>query len=174
LVSIPPRRRVLLFLVNLGPAHRLQLPAGSSGSRNAPPRLQSSGRRYLALTRYCYYQYCMVYGIQTIVWRGSRILPIHRAIVLHQGGQCRWAEGMKGWLIRVQTTRSETISCKGQKVRCRDPLAALPCAHRVQLPAGTVALGRRSVFSCTGRYHDTQVVTVIILLHYAYTHLQQN
>jgi len=63
--------------------------------------------------------------ITNIVWciayeknirRGSRILPKNRAIVLHQGGQCRWAGGMKGWLIRAQQPRRKTISCKGQRV----------------------------------------------------------
>jgi len=72
--------------------------------------------RHLAFTRYCYYQYGMVYSIQTGVRKGSRILPNNRAIVLHQGGQCRWAGGMKGWLIRPQQPRSQTISCKGQSV----------------------------------------------------------
>jgi len=56
----------------------------------------------LGITRYCYYQYCKVYSTQIGVWMGSRILPNHRAIVLHQGGKCRWAGRMKGWLIRAQ------------------------------------------------------------------------
>ena len=47
----------------------------------------------LAFTRYCHYQYCMVYSLQTKFRRGSRILPNDRAIVLHQGWQCRWAGG---------------------------------------------------------------------------------
>jgi len=50
----------------------------------------------LALTRYCYYQYCMVYSVQTGGRKGSRILPNSRAIVLQQCGQCRWAWGMTG------------------------------------------------------------------------------
>jgi len=44
----------------------------------------------------------------------SLILSNNRAIVLHQGGQCRWAGGMKGWLIRAQQPRRKRISCKGQ------------------------------------------------------------
>jgi len=44
------------------------------------------------------------------------ILPNSRAIVLHQGGQCRWAQHMKGWLIRSKQSRSEGTSCKGQPV----------------------------------------------------------
>jgi len=72
----------------------------------------------LAFTRYCYYQYCMVHSIRTRVRRGSRLLPNNRAIVLHQGGQCRWAGGMKGWLIRAQQPRRNTISCKGQATGC--------------------------------------------------------
>ena len=46
--------------------------------------------------------------------RGGRILRESRAIVLQQCGQCRWAGEIKGGLIRVQTARSKTISCKGQ------------------------------------------------------------
>jgi len=39
-----------------------------------------------AFTRYCYYQYCMVYGIQTGGRRVGRILLNRRAIVLHRVG----------------------------------------------------------------------------------------
>jgi len=35
-------------------------------------------------------------------------------MVLHQGGQCGWAGGMKGWLVRSQQPRSKRISFKGQ------------------------------------------------------------
>jgi len=56
----------------------------------------------------------MVYSIQTGGLKGSLILSNNRAIVLHQGGQCGWAGGMKGWLIRAQQPRRERISCKGQ------------------------------------------------------------
>ena len=41
-------------------------------------------------------------------------MPKSRAIVLLQCGQCRWVEGMKGRLIRAQTTQRKRISCKGQ------------------------------------------------------------
>jgi len=68
----------------------------------------------LAFTRYCYCQYCMVYSIHTGGRRGGRILRSGRAIVLHQGGQCRWAGRMKGLLIRAQQPQSKRISCKGQ------------------------------------------------------------
>jgi len=61
--------------------------------------------RLLAFTRYCYYQYCMVYRIQTGGRKVSRILSNNRATVLHQGRQCRWAGGMNGWLIRAQQFR---------------------------------------------------------------------
>jgi len=61
-------------------------------------------RRGLAFTRYCYDQYCIVYSIHTEGRKASRILSNHRAILLHQGGQCRWAGGVKGWLIRVHTS----------------------------------------------------------------------
>jgi len=56
----------------------------------------------------------MVYSIHTGGRKGSRIQLNHRAIVLHQGGQCRWAGGMKGWLIRAQSALSKRISCEGQ------------------------------------------------------------
>ena len=56
----------------------------------------------------------MVYSIQTGSRKGSRVLPNNRAIVLHQGGQCRWAQGMKAWLIRVLQRQSKRTSCTGQ------------------------------------------------------------
>jgi len=68
----------------------------------------------LAFTRYCYYQYCTVYSIHTGDRKGSRIMSNNRATVLHQGGQCTWAGGGKGWLIRAQPPRTKQISCKGQ------------------------------------------------------------
>ena len=68
----------------------------------------------LAFTRYCYYQYCMVYGTPKGGRGGGRILPNSRAIVLQQCGQCRRAGRMNGRLTRAQTNRSQTISCKGQ------------------------------------------------------------
>ena len=50
----------------------------------------------LPFTRYCYYQYCMMYSIHTGGRKGSRILSNKGAILLHQGGQSRWAGGRKG------------------------------------------------------------------------------
>ena len=73
--------------------------------------------RRLAFTQYCSYQYCMVYSIHPGGRKGSRILSNHRAILLHQGGQWRWAAGMKGWLSRAQQPRSKHLSCKGQSAR---------------------------------------------------------
>ena len=74
----------------------------------------------LALTRYCYYQHCMVYSIHTGGGRGSCILSNERAMVLYQGRQCRWAGGMKGWVIRAQQSQSKRISCQGQRTgTCR-------------------------------------------------------
>jgi len=55
----------------------------------------------------------MVYSIQTGGRKGSRILFDNHAIVLHQGGQCRWAEGVKGWLIRAQQPQSKRKCCDG-------------------------------------------------------------
>ena len=52
------------------------------------PRAWEGG---VAFTRYCYYHYGMVYGIQTGGRREGRILTNSRAIALHQDGQCRWA-----------------------------------------------------------------------------------
>jgi len=75
-------------------------------------------------------------GITNIVWcmaytrevgGGGRILPNSRAVVLHQGGQCRRARGMKAWLNRAQQPRSERISCKGQggsELRLAVPVAS--------------------------------------------------
>jgi len=68
----------------------------------------------LAFTRYYYDQYCMVYSIQTGGRKGSCIRSNDRAIVSHQGGQHRWARGMKGWLIRALQPRSKRISCNSQ------------------------------------------------------------
>jgi len=48
--------------------------------------------------------------------KGSRILSNSRAVVLHQGGQCRRAGRMKGQLICAQQPRMKRISCKGQAV----------------------------------------------------------
>jgi len=79
----------------------------------------------LAFIQYCYYQYCLVYSMQTGFRRISRILPNNRAIVLHQGGQCRCSGGMKGWMIRAQQPRSKTISCKGSTLVIRGTRVAL-------------------------------------------------
>jgi len=66
---------------------------GGGGGVRPPPR-------ELAFTRYCDYQYCVVYSIQTGGWKGSRILSNNRAMVLHQSGQCRWARERKdGWFV---------------------------------------------------------------------------
>jgi len=56
----------------------------------------------------------MVYSIHTGGRKGSFIRSNNRAIVLQQGGQCRWAGEMKGLLIRAQQPRSKRKSCKGQ------------------------------------------------------------
>jgi len=56
-------------------------------------RAQRKDKKDVAFTRYCYYQYSMVYSIQTGDRKGSRILSNDCAIVLYQGGQCRWAGG---------------------------------------------------------------------------------
>jgi len=82
----------------------------------------------LAVTRYFHHQYCVVYSIQMGSRKGSLILCNNREIVLHQGEQCRWAGGMKGWLIRAQYPRSKRISCKGQRGALRAGLR--PAAGR--------------------------------------------
>jgi len=55
--------------------------------------------------------WCMAYTKGSV---GGRIFPNSRAIVLQQCGQCRRAGRMQERLIRAQTTKSKTISCKGQ------------------------------------------------------------
>jgi len=55
----------------------------------------------------------MAYTIRTGGRQGSRLLSNDRAIVFHQGGQCGWAGGMKGWLIRAHQPRRKRIYCKG-------------------------------------------------------------
>ena len=68
-------------------------------------------------------------GMINMVWfiaymggrKGSLLLSNNRALVLQQGGQCRWAWGMKGWLIRAQQPRRKRIYCKGQVTRCPAP-----------------------------------------------------
>jgi len=78
--------------------------------------------RNLAFTRYCYYQYCIVYNsMQTEGRKASRILSNNRAILLHQGGQCRWAGGMKGWLIRAQQFRINEYLVKANAQRMCSP-----------------------------------------------------
>jgi len=57
--------------------------------------------------------WCIVY--KQDVGGGGRILPISRAMVLHQGGQCRRARGMQGWLISAQKPRGKRMSYKGQE-----------------------------------------------------------
>ena len=76
----------------------------------------------MAFTRYWYDQSCMAYSIQTGGRKGSRLLPKDRAIVLHQGGECRWVGGMKRWLIRAQQPRRKRISCKGQGIPEGEPI----------------------------------------------------
>jgi len=72
---------------------------------------QAESKAEVSRTRLGLTQRCVVYSIHTEGQKGHLILFNNRAIVLHQGGQCRWAGGMKGWLIRAQKPRSETISC---------------------------------------------------------------
>ena len=92
---------------------------GARGASELTPRVNTGraserARVNPAFTRYCYHQYCMVYGIQKGGRGGVLYFPNSRAIVLQQCGRCRRAERMKGRLIRAQTTRSKRISCKGQ------------------------------------------------------------
>jgi len=93
-------------------------------------RIGSRGPKHRGLTfiRYCYYLYCIVYGIHTGVRRGGRMLPNSRSIVLQQGGQCRWSRGMQGWLIRAQKLWSKRISCKSQIAGKDDKFT--PTKHR--------------------------------------------
>jgi len=69
-------------------------------------QLPAPGQRghSLAFTRYCYCQYCIVYGIHKGFRVGVRILRNHCAIVLQQCGQCRRTND---WYVH-KTTRSNT------------------------------------------------------------------
>ena len=60
------------------------------------------------------HHHCMVYGKYTGGRRGGRIMPNSRAIVLQQGGQCRWARGMI-----AHEPQSARTSCNGQPVRLK-------------------------------------------------------
>jgi len=83
----------------------------------------------------------MVYSRQTGDRWESRILPNNRAIVLHQGGQCRWAGGVKEWSIRTQQPRSKQLSCKAQGAT----LSALHAArHSLGFVGGVGHLGLRA------------------------------
>jgi len=70
----------------------------------------------LAFTRYCYYQYCKVYGIQKGGRGEGRILLNSRATVLQQCGQCRRARGMKRRLIRAQRPKSKEYLVKADSL----------------------------------------------------------
>jgi len=87
----------------------------------------------------------MVYGIQKRGWGGGRILPNSRAIVLQQCGPCRRAEKIQGRLIRAQTTRSKTISCKGQE-REKDSEAVLGVWLPAPLPTSRAPLDRGALW----------------------------
>ena len=58
----------------------------------------------------------ILYGVCHTKARSRRcpIVRDSRATALQQCGQCRWAGGRKGWLIRAQWPRSKRISCEGQ------------------------------------------------------------
>jgi len=84
------------------PSHPLLARTGSA-SRAWERRTK---RCILAFRRYCHDQYCVVYSLQTRVRRGSRTLLNNRAIVLDQGGQCRWVGGnerrVDSWTTALQ------------------------------------------------------------------------
>jgi len=67
-----------------------------------------------------------------VVEGGGRMFPNSRAIVWQQSGLCRWVGGLKGRLIRAQTTRSKSISCKGQPRPNPNPLRRFGRATSVQ------------------------------------------
>ena len=54
---------------------------------------------------------------------------VNRTKVSHQGGPCRWAGGINGWLIRAQSPRSKRISCKGQS---RYHIYACLCIYHIE------------------------------------------
>jgi len=55
-----------------------------------PPPVHMCVLCFLAFTRYCHCQYCIVYGNHKGGWAGGRILRMCRAIVLQWCEQCRW------------------------------------------------------------------------------------
>jgi len=55
-----------------------------------PAHLSGAGASALAFTGYCYYQYCLVYGIQKRGRGGGLPLRRSRAILLQQCGNYRW------------------------------------------------------------------------------------
>ena len=125
--SIPHGIRTLDVLSarrELRPLHLYQFRNRLSGLRLCGPAMCAPAPAW-AFTRYCHYQYCMVYGKQKGGRGESRILPNNRAILLRQGGKCRRAGGMNGWLIRAQQTRRKTTSCKGQSATVRLRLLCL-------------------------------------------------
>ena len=116
----------------------------------------------LTFTRYCYYQYCMVCGIQKGGRGGGRILPNGRAILLQQCGQCRRAGRMKERLIRVQTITSRRMSCKGPTIDVRSPPSvSSPTSDSPR--KGDLAFAPSSVVKCLWDVFVWGVVLVVCL-----------
>jgi len=86
---------------------RRQLPRRG---RDLGDRIPGGVSSALGFPRYCYYQYCVVYSVHTGGRKGSLILCNNHTLVLHQGGPCRWAEGMKGWLIRARVHNTPEVN----------------------------------------------------------------
>ena len=106
---------------------RARAPAPAVFRGGNPPRVNLM-MNPLALTRYCYYQFCLVSSIQTGGRWGSRILPNNRAIVLYQGGQCRWAGGRV--TLKSQPVHN-SLEVKEYRVKANEPLGSSSSTPRV-------------------------------------------
>ena len=78
--------------------------------------------------------WCMTYTREV---EGGLILPNTCAIVFQQCGQCKWAGGIKGRLIRAQKTRNIRISCKG---RITGTVALLLATDKVRFIDSVIAV----------------------------------
>jgi len=111
--------------VSVSVYYRSPLPRIPPYTPDTPDPSACKAVRSLTFTRYCYWQWCMVYGIQKRGQGGGgggRMVFNSRAIVLQRCGQCSWVGGMKGRLICAQTNRRKRRSCKRQRGAERCPV----------------------------------------------------
>ena len=108
----------------------------------------------------------------------SRLYAIHHTIlvitisckgqiVLHQGGQCSLAGGMRRWLILAHQPRSKRISCKGRIV-----LMCCCCCYRRMQKRRRRRFGRRGKRQTyTYIYTHIYIYIYIYIYLYIYTHI---